>query len=344
MERNSRKRIERNIGLDIVRVCAALFVISGHFCVLNTPFNGTKFDGGGIFAQGLFVTLFQCGVPLFILLSGFLQSNKKIERRYYKSCIKVILAYLFYSIITILFRKYYIGEDLSWSQWGAKILDYSAIPYAWYIEMWLGLFLLIPFLNKLYKALSSKKEKLILIGSLILMTSIPNLLNRYEFYIAPAYWQISYPLTFYFIVSYIREYKPQVDVIKSLAIIITICLINPLFTILIMPDQPMIHIIGNSYGIFGITVATLVFLLLYQQDFKATLLRKVVGFAAPLSLGVYLSCYMFDRVFYPYFIENYYQDQSQFGWYFFAIVPLVYISSLLLAWIQSLLFRLLRIS
>lgn len=344
MERDNRKISSRNIGLDIVRVCAVLFVISGHFFVLNTPFNATKFEGGGVFIQGLFDTLFQSGVPLFILLSGFLQSNKKIDISYYKSCIKVILAYLFYSVITIIFRRYYIGEDLSWSEWGAKILDYSAISYAWYIEMWLGLFLLIPFLNKLYKALCDKKEKHILIGSLILMTSIPNLLNRYGFYIAPAYWQICYPLTFYFIGSYIREYRPQLDVVKSIATIVAICLINPLVTILLAPDQPMIHIIGNSYGIFGIIVSILIFLLLYQRDLKVTLLRKVVGFAAPLSLGVYLSCYMFDRVFYPYFIEHYYQDQSQFGWYFFAIIPLVYISSLLLAGLQSVLFRLLRIS
>ena len=298
---------------------------------------------GGIFIQGVFNTLFS-GVPFFILLSGFLQCNKTIDVSYYKSCIKVILAYLFYSIITIVFRKYYVGEDLSWSEWGARILNYSAIPYAWYIEMWLGLFLLIPFLNRLYKALSNKNEKLILIGSLILMTSIPNLLNRYGFYIAPAYWQICYPLTLYFIGSYIREYRPQVNVPKSIAIIVAICLINPLFTLLFVPNQPIIHIIGNSYGVFGITISTLLFLLLYQLDFKIAILRKIIGFAAPLSLGVYLSCWVFDKLYYPYFIDHYYQDQSQFGWYFFIIVPMVYISSLLIAWIQSILFRLLRIS
>lgn len=33
----------RIIGLDLVRSCAILFVIAGHFFVLNTPFKNTDF-------------------------------------------------------------------------------------------------------------------------------------------------------------------------------------------------------------------------------------------------------------------------------------------------------------
>lgn len=77
MERNSRKRIERNIGLDIVRVCAALFVISGHFCVLNTPFNGTKFDGGGFLLRGY---LTPCSSVASHCLFSYPDSFKAIKR------------------------------------------------------------------------------------------------------------------------------------------------------------------------------------------------------------------------------------------------------------------------
>lgn len=92
--------------------------------------------------------------------------------------LRVLLAYLVFSIITILFRKYYTGEEITWLQWGMKILDYSAIPYAWYIEMWIGLALLVPFLNYMYKAIPSKNQKLLLLGILFVMTSLPDLCNR----------------------------------------------------------------------------------------------------------------------------------------------------------------------
>lgn len=67
MERGDRKIKERNIGLDIVRVCAALFVIAGHFFVLNTPLNGTKFEGGGFLSKGYLI-------PCFNVVSRFIFS------------------------------------------------------------------------------------------------------------------------------------------------------------------------------------------------------------------------------------------------------------------------------
>lgn len=41
----------RIIGLDLVRSCAILFVIAGHFFVLNTPFKNTDFGGFSMFCR-----------------------------------------------------------------------------------------------------------------------------------------------------------------------------------------------------------------------------------------------------------------------------------------------------
>lgn len=158
----------RNVGLDIIRSFAILFVIAGHF-LMNTLFNSSIFEGGALFIQAVAKMLFIIGVPLFILLTGYLNTNKSINKKYYKGGIRVIISYLLFSLITIIFRKYYLHESLSWIQWGLKVLDFSAIPYGWYIEMWIGLFLLTPFLNLLYKAIPDQKQKLILIGTLYII-------------------------------------------------------------------------------------------------------------------------------------------------------------------------------
>lgn len=205
---------ERVIGLDLVRSFAIFSVIAGHFLVLNTPFRQTVFDGGSMFMQGMIYLLFNAtGVPLFIIMTGYLNANKtSCDRKYYKGMVRVIVSYLLFSVITILFRKYYIHEDLSCFNWLRKILDFSAIPYGWYIEMWIGLYILTPFLNLLYKAIPTKKQKQILIVSLFICTALPDLFNRYGFYLVPGFWQKVFPLTFFFIGSYIREY--QIDINK----------------------------------------------------------------------------------------------------------------------------------
>lgn len=125
-----KQTINRLAGLDIIRCFAIFSVIAGHFFVLNTPFRETIFDASGMFVQGLVYLLFcSTGVPLFIMMTGYLNAHKvECNRKYYKGMGRVLISYLLFSVITILFRKYYLYEDLTWIQWGLKILDFSAIP------------------------------------------------------------------------------------------------------------------------------------------------------------------------------------------------------------------------
>lgn len=180
-----------------------------------------------MFLQAMSIPLFMTGVPLFLLLTGYLNANKTVSKRYYKGCIRVLASYFLFSLLTILFRKYYLQEDLTWAKWILKIFDFSAIPYAWYIEMWIGLFLLTPFLNMLYKAIPTRWQKQILILTLYAMTALPDLLNRYGLHLVPGFWASCYPLTFFFAGSYIHEYKPRFESWKLWIVILLLCLINP---------------------------------------------------------------------------------------------------------------------
>ena len=196
----------RNIGLDIIRSFAILFVIAGHF-LLNTSFNSSIFYGYSLFIQAMAKMLFIIGVPLFILLTGYLNSEKSINKKYYRAGLRVIISYLLFSVVTILIRHYYLHEHFSWIQWGLKILDFSAIPYAWYIEMWIGLYLFTPFLNLLYKAIPTWKQKVLWLIILFMMTAVPDLLNRYGLHLVPNFWKTCYPLLFFFIGCFIKEYQ-----------------------------------------------------------------------------------------------------------------------------------------
>ncbi|WP_455587190.1 acyltransferase [Bacteroides sp.] len=333
----------RNSGLDIIRSFAILFVIAGHFFSLHTAFKTSTFEGISLFIQSTVSFLFYIGVSLFLLLTGYLNTSKSINKKYYRGGIRVIISYLLFSLITIIFRKYYLHEELSWLQWGLKVLDFSAIPYGWYIEMWIGLFLLTPFLNLLYKAIPNRKQKLILIGTLYIMTALPDLLNRYGLHLVPGFWQQCFPLTFYFIGAYIHEYKPTIRKEWAWLIILGICLINPVFNLLFIHNHTLIQICGSSNGVFGVPVAVLFFLLFYQSNIHSVTCKKALAKVSILSLDMYLCCYIFDAIYYPYFKEHYFVNQSQFGIYIFIIVPLVFISSFVMAWSKEHVFKILRL-
>ena len=345
MEKQVRPRASspRMAGLDVIRVVAIFSVIAGHFFALNTPFRETVFNASGMFFQGMSYLLFtSIGVPLFIMMTGFLNAHKtECNWKYYRGGIRVIVAYLFFAVITILFRKYWLGESLSWTKWCLKILDFSAIPYGWYIEMWIGLYLLTPFLNLMYKAIPTKRQKQILLITLFVLTALPDLFNRYGFHLVPGFWHDVYPLTFFFIGSYIREYEPQLagkKIWAAIAVIVLVCAINPVFNMLFVRNHTMIQIAGGTSGVFGTIVAVLMFLLLYKADIKNHATTAVLKRISLLSLDMYLCCWIFDQLFYPYFLDRYFVNQSQFGKYFFVIVPLVFLSSLILAQLKEWLF------
>ena len=326
----------RLTGLDLIRSCAILFVIAGHFS-LNTGFQQAIFEGPSMFIQGTMKFFFGMGVPLFLLLTGYLNSKKELSSRYYRGGLRVAASYLLFSIITVLFRKYALGTEYSWLEWGHKILSFSAIPYGWYIEMWIGLFLLTPFLNILYRHIPNQKQKLVLLGTLFLITALPDWTNRYGLHLVPEFWVNCFPLFFYFAGAYIREYQPSISKIwGGGGAIFGFCLLDPLFNTFFVKNHSMIQIAGDPSGIFGSVISILFFLIYYTWNTNCLPAKKMLAGISKASLDMYLCCYIFDALLYPTFRDLWkWNGPAQAGWYFPVIVPTLFLCSFTTAWLKE---------
>ena len=329
----------RNTGIDIVRCFAIMCVLCVHFS-LNTRFYASEVNSVSMFLQSTFRTLFLMGVPLFLMLTGYLNINKRVERRYYYGCIRVLLSYLFIALIVVAYRIYCLGEVRPWWQWVSRITSFRADPYAWYIAMWIGLFILTPLLNIWWRGLETRRSRQILIATLFCVVCIPIAINRHGSRLIPDYWSEIYPLLYYFMGAYIREYRPRIPK-RTLAIIVAaICLVNPVVNALLIHGRPQWLIVSQVCGIGAAILAPTVFMLLYDIEVKSSALKKCFMHVSLLSLDMYLISYIADNTLYPYFMERWYVNQSQFGAFFFVIVPLVFVSSFAFSWIKMRLFRL----
>lgn len=320
---------QRICGLDLIRVVAIFFVIAGHFLFLNTSYMKTPIQGLSMFLQSMMMSVFYVSVPLFMMLTGYLNINKTPTKKYYMGMVRVLVAYLVFSIATILFRTYYMCEERSIVQWILAILNYSAIPYAWYIEMWIGLALLAPFLNYMWRAIPTMREKLLLIAVLFFLTACPNFISS----LFPKYFaQACYPLMFYFMGTFIREYQPTIKAWVGIAAVILLSMVNPVATILFLgSDSVDVALAGGPGGVFYTWIAVAIFLMLYRRDISVKPIKRWVTHCSMVSLEMYLCCYMFDQLYYPWFKERFYESQAQFLPWFFVIVPLVFFSSYLVA-------------
>jgi len=183
---------KRVFGLDLVRTIAILLVVIVHVFMMNY-FQISTIKGTSSFILLFIKNIAMTCVPLFILLTGYLKYNKKLNKDHYKSIIKILITYFIIAIITVLFDIFYLNNNFNINKHILGIFNFTINPYSWYIEMYIGLFLLIPFLNLIYHNLKQKKHKQLLIIILLFLSSIPYTINNIKILntnidILPMYW------------------------------------------------------------------------------------------------------------------------------------------------------------
>lgn len=290
----------RNPSLDLIRVIATFSVLSVHF-FLNTQFYETTVAGPRMFVMVLARTFFMVCVPLFLLLTGYLCGRKTLSLNYYRGIRRTLETYLVVSILCLALRRLLLHETIFLPFAIISIFNFSASSYAWYVEMYIGLFLLIPFLNLLYNGLGTKRKKQLLILTAALLCSAPTLLNLY-IKILPDWWTNLYPVLYYFIGVYIREYDIPLPRRINVLLLGICCLLFGSFNYVVnYGDFFRWRDYVDWNGFQNVIDSVLLFLLLLHlpaekapQPCIATLTK-----VSTLSLGLYLSSSVTDQLIYP---------------------------------------------
>ena len=85
--------------------------------------------------------------------------------------------------------------------------------------MYIGLFLLMPLINTGYNHFKTKKEKTYLIVIFYLICFIPSIINTGNKYM-PDYWKNFYPIAYYVIGMYLKEFPLKLKKITQIGILI----------------------------------------------------------------------------------------------------------------------------
>lgn len=305
---------ERDIGLDIIRSVAILCVVYGHFFSVNTPFNDVPLVGISMIFQGFLKSIFcNLGVPFFLMLSGYLCCKKEFSLGYYKGLKRILVPYLVISLITwgVLSSDYSLVELLK------GVFGFKIIGYAWYIEMYLGLFLLMPFVNIVIRVVYESNDKYLLwalIATSILLTSLPTIVSRQGNVFLSRYWEMNFPITFYLIGAYIKIFQPQLSwkyLLPAIFILSFDLIISVLF------GGELLNFTGAYYGLVNMAAVYILFVLFYQ--IKTTPCRTVITSISMCSLEMYLFSFVIDKTLYPVIIGCFYTTQSEFLFWFVPI-------------------------
>lgn len=346
--RNNTQTTQRNLAMDLIRSIAVFLVISVHF-FLHSEFYTQKIDTFSMFIPVWIRTICMSCVPLFLVLSGYLNSEKKVSVHYYKRICKILGIYVLASVACWIYKLIFLNAPLSVSQFIKDLLSFKLAPYSWYIEMYLGLFLIIPFINLMYQHLETKRQKQLLVLSFMALSSFPSIFNIYRFdeiswwlmpssqtnyhSLLPDWWTMLYPITYYFLGAYFKEFKPQRKPVFNLILWILFSLINALFVF--YRSYPLTFMQGiwqNWESLPNLINTCLIFLLLLniKEERHSDTLKNIVYTISDLSLGAYLVSWIFDHAFYQMLNQKISEFPARLP-FFLLIVPAVFLCSLMLS-------------
>ncbi|MBQ7784560.1 MAG: acyltransferase family protein [Clostridia bacterium] len=340
----------RSPAMDVIRCFALLCVISVHFFT-NSGFYMERIDGPVMHLMTWMRASMMICVPLFLMLSGFLLAHKKPDKAYYGKSIKTIAIYLMASAVCMAYRRIFHSHSVDYSLHGAlkALFGYSGAPYAWYVEMYLGLFLIIPFLNLCYCAVESKRGKQGLILALFAISILPNDVNAFVlsraswwtnpasssdyFKILPSFWVDLYPIVYYFVGSYLREYPLKMKKDKHLICILLVFVAAGMYNSYRCAGSAFIAGAWTGYGsTFVFIQSILVFSYIQQCSFvwMSGWMKKLFARLSDACLGAYLVSFVFDTRFYMILLEKVPTFRERLIW-FPVVVLAVFVCSLLLS-------------
>lgn len=303
---------KRLYGIDLIKTVAIIFVVCVHF-FLNAGYYNTVMSGKTMLISTVLRWLFFTCVPLFLIATGFLRCKKEVSKKYYFSLFPIYISYILAAVIGIFVKyKFTDAKSLGFGYDFLTLLSFKN-GYAWYLEMFLGLAVLIPFINLSYNNIKEKSHKLVLISLLIFITGICSLNIKFEnngatFYLFSDYWVILYPFTYYLIGAYIREYRPKINKIAGLISLLLIILAEGFYTYISCKDKFFDwSLLGGNGGVTVLVSSALIFLLLYDIKIENKFIRKIVTEISSKTLDIYLISYSFDLIVYKYFL-NYTAD------------------------------------
>ncbi len=350
----------RNTSLDIIRVVAVFSVLSVHF-FLHNEFYFQTVEGAPMFIATIMRTLFTVCVPLFMILTGYLMSHKELSGAYYKGLRKTLIVYAIAFAVCFFARAIRNGYEITGKDFFFNFLNFEAVDghyswYSWYIEMYIGLFLIAPFLNLAYKGLKTQKGKQILVLTFFALAVLPSLTNIFNFdtaswwanpksnetyaNILPNYWIGLYPLAYYFTGAYIREYGIK---LKTRTLLIGYAAVWFLFSVFnYYRNYGGTFSYGailnwNTFEAYVLSVGLFVILSRIKCDKMPNAIKYAFWKISDLALGIYLFSYVFDYIIYYSFLNKYVTDFGTRLWYYFIVVPIGFVLAACASFLANLL-------
>ena len=293
-----RQCIDHDPSIDALKIVACLLVVTfnalEYIHYYSTPFNSWQ-----MVILTMIRTLSLSCVPIFFMITGYLMTQRRFTFKNYYRLLYLVLYYALISVTIFLLRRLVLHDSLSFSKAISMMFSYTISPYAWFVGMYICVFLLIPLLNQFWHAQKDIRAHTMMILSFAIICILPSIFNSYQ-RMFPDYFVNLYPLFYYLLGGFIRNLIPQFRYRYHFCLILMgSILIATIQNVNLLNNEVFHREVFNQFSSWAaFAIAFSLFFLIKRKQWtakQARLLRQL----ASLSLPICLFSFVIEQLIYP---------------------------------------------
>lgn len=273
--------MKRNYNIDLIKIIAAFFVVMVHqMNIIGTksmPLSG-KTSYITLFIYSIVLTC----VPLFLVSTGALLNRRTFGREHYIKLIPFVMEAVLLAIAGYVLNALMSGSPVT----GMGIAAASFTPQ-YYVVYYMGLYLLIPFINQ---NLNNLKGLVII---LVIGVTGPSLVNNIGFVNISSFTPPLYPVLYYVLGVHLSKNRPEGAPKKNrflipFAIIMAATLSNMALETLYSQNGLYQVKMGTYWNFFIVVVTYCLAKILMGIPIEHPALRSSLVFLSKYTLGYYI--------------------------------------------------------
>lgn len=295
---------KRRVDYDVIRTLAIFLVILSH-AMGSSPFFFSVLNPA---SQMLGIAMNKIAVwcvPLFLLLTGALCHNKTDFKAYYRRQIPIVLTYLFWTVVVLAFNIVFMDADFTVETLINYFLGYGSQDRVWYLDMYFGLVLMVPFLNIAWNHMEYKEKKILLLV-LFILGPVTNLLkligekNALTIIGVSDYYINVWCILYYFLGAFLDEYRGNFSGKKIRITFFCTFFAQVVLYFVAGYGKPLnvlwIQYIYHYVSPLCVILSALLFACLSGITIKNQIIVKIVGIISKVSFDMYLVSIITDEV------------------------------------------------
>lgn len=199
---------EKNYQLEVLRVISCINVVLIHVCNLYSRSFGTISDGEYVFSV-ILNAMARTSVPIFFMISGATSLGSNYDfKKYVKKVVHMAAVLLVTSVLYRIWNIVYFDRAYDYHD----IFDTPTKLHLWYLYAYLGIMIMLPFLQRMFRDLEKKYEILFVVIWFVFIVAyrVLDRLNMdigYPLPIIGSTYYVGYFVLGHLICKYLKEIK-----------------------------------------------------------------------------------------------------------------------------------------